>query len=112
MTDDWRDRLAGLRADLPGADIPEEEPAAAPSPPEQKGRLDITVERKGRGGKTATIVSGFTIGDDETDRVASRLKKVLGAGGSCRGGEILIQGERAQAVSRALTEMGFKCRII
>ncbi len=112
MTDDWRDKLMGLRAEMPEADSPAEaEPATEPKA-SQKGRLDIIVERKGRGGKVATIITGFTIDDDEIDSVASRLKKVLGVGGSCRGGEILIQGDRAQAVSRALSDMDFKCRII
>lgn len=114
MTGDWRDSLAGLRAAMPGGDAPAEEPrpAAVSASAGQTGRLDIIVERKGRGGKVATIITGFTIADDEIDLVASRLKKELGAGGSCRGGEILIQGDRAQAVSRVLTGMGFKNRII
>lgn len=112
MTDDWREKLMGLRADMPEADSPAEPEVATEPKATQKERLDIIVERKGRGGKVATIIAGFTIADEEIDSVASRLKKVLGVGGSCRGGEILIQGDRSQAVSRALTEMGFKNRII
>lgn len=111
MTDDWRDKLMGLRAEMPDTNSPADAEPATEQKASQKDRLDIIVERKGRGGKVATIITGFTI-DDEIDRVASRLKKVLGVGGSCRGGEILIQGDRAQAVCRALSDMDFKCRII
>ena len=63
-------------------------------------------------GKTATIICGFTIGDDEVERVASRLKRSLGCGGSARGGEILIQGDRRSDVLRELVRMGFKARVV
>lgn len=66
------------------------------------------MERKGRGGKTATIVSGFTIDDDAVASVAAALKKRLATGGSARGGEILIQGDRRADVIDALRALGFK----
>ena len=77
-----------------------------------KTRLDIVLERKGRAGKQATIVTGFTCDDEALKQVASRLKSALGVGGSARGGEILIQGDFRQRVLEQLTEMGFKARII
>ena len=70
------------------------------------------VERKGRGGKTATIVAGFTVSDEAVAEIANQLKRRLGTGGSARGGEILIQGDRADAVVKALTDMGMKARRI
>ncbi len=51
------------------------------------------MERKGRGGKTATIIEGFPGTDDELKALATRLKQQLGVGGSARDGEILIQGD-------------------
>lgn len=74
--------------------------------------MDIVTERKGRAGKTATIVSGFTIDDDEIESLASEMKRRLGCGGSVRGGEILVQGDRRQAVLDFLLSKGFKARII
>lgn len=107
---DWRDALASL---LPADHISvEDNEPARPEPPAQKGTLHVQVERKGRAGKVATIVSGFTIGDDEVAAVASSLKRTLGTGGSARGGEILIQGDRADATVSALTGLGFKARRI
>lgn len=105
---DWKDALSGL---LPDDYQPEEEPAPAPATDAakaQKDKLHVIVERKGRGGKVATIITGFTIDDDAVAELASRLKRKLGSGGSARGGEILIQGDRADAVLKALTEMGYK----
>ena len=70
------------------------------------------LDKKGRKGKAATIVCGFTCPDSEVDTMAARLKQRLGVGGSSRGGEILIQGDKRREVLDALTAMGYKARII
>lgn len=72
-------------------------------------RLSIVFERKGRGGKQATIVTGFVADDESVKQVASQLKRTLGVGGSARGGEILIQGDFRQRVADELRALGFKC---
>lgn len=109
---DWKTSLEALKADLPeGEEIQQEETASANDAVE-KARLDVILDRKGRKGKAATIVAGFTIDDDSVEDVSRRLKQRLGVGGSARGGEILIQGDKRREVAEALTLMGFKCRII
>ena len=70
----------------------------------------ICARGKGRKGKTATIVEGFTCPEDELLEVAARLKTRFGTGGSARGGEILIQGDVAAKVKALLTEMGYKVK--
>ena len=109
----WLDRLAALRGSMGDAPV-EETPSANESATceAQSARLDIILERKGRGGKTATIVSGFTISDEAVSELASRLKRTLGTGGSARGGEILVQGDRRKDVLTFLTSNGYKARII
>ena len=107
MANDWQNALQSL---LSNGNLPEgTDPAPEqPSEPGQSGKLIVDVERKGRAGKTATIISGFTIPDEEIKRLATELKSKLGAGGSARGGEILIQGERRDAVCNLLRSMGYK----
>ena len=117
-TTDWKDAL-GKAFNMP---VHEDNPTDAQQPqPEDRGdaleqqgkaRLDIVLEKKGRGGKQATIVTGFTCDEAALKDVASRLKRSLGVGGSARGGEILIQGDFRQRVLTELTTMGFKARII
>lgn len=75
--------------------------------PAKRESLHIVMEKKGRGGKTATIIEGFQCSDDEIDEIARELRKRLGTGGSARGGEILIQGDRRADVARLLREKGF-----
>lgn len=107
---DWKDALASLSG-LPEGNEPQpaqEETEA--SPRRQKEALHVLIEKKGRGGKTATIVEGFEIPDEEVDEITRTLRKRLGAGGSARGGEILIQGERKTDVMNQLKVMGFKVK--
>ncbi|MBR5170823.1 MAG: translation initiation factor [Muribaculaceae bacterium] len=114
---DWKDAL-GKAFNVP---VPDDTPVTDnESEPEKgdalqqqgKNRLDILLERKGRGGKQATIVTGFTCDDEALKQVASKLKRTLGVGGSARGGEILIQGDFRQRVLDELLSMGFKARVI
>lgn len=116
---DWMSALQALRGSM--ADEPETietetgvdaELVAQKEASRQSARLDIVLDRKGRKGKSATIIEGFTIPDDEVEALAARLKRQLGTGGSARGGEILVQGDRRTDVLRFLTAEGFKARIL
>ena len=113
MATDWQDALRALLPDQPAEDTAREESyATEPAEAQQRERLDIVLERKGRSGKTATIVTGFAIPDESVRRIAAQLKSALGTGGSARGGEILVQGDRRNDVLRLLTSFGYRARII
>ncbi|MDD6227737.1 MAG: translation initiation factor [Bacteroidales bacterium] len=109
---DWRDALGGLLAEgnLPPGDDTPADTADAPVKSVQREPLHVLMERKGRGGKTATIVEGFLCDDNELQRVARTLKQKLGTGGSARGGEILIQGDVVAKVRDLLRSMGYKVK--
>ena len=115
---DWKDALSKAfnmpvpEDNTPGGEEPQSEDRGDAVQQQGKTRLDIVLEKKGRGGKQATIVTGFTCDDESLKEVASRLKRSLGVGGSARGGEILIQGDFRQRVLDELQKMGFKARII
>lgn len=112
---DWKDALASLSGIPEGkaADDTAENNTVLRTEsevPHQKSPLHVLIEKKGRGGKTATIIEGFEISDDEIEGIAHTLKKKLGTGGSSRGGEILIQGDRKVDVIRLLKDMGFRMK--
>lgn len=112
---DWKDALGSL---LDSGTLPQGEPdhnpapgdAAPQSPGIQKSPLHVFVERKGRGGKTATIITDFAGSEDDLRELAQQLKRKLGTGGSARGGEILIQGDRADEVRTLLRSLGYKAK--
>ncbi|MDE6161288.1 MAG: translation initiation factor, partial [Muribaculaceae bacterium] len=62
---------------------------------------------KGRAGKTATIIAGFDSEEQAAD-TASQLKKSLATGGSARGCEVLLQGDRRTDAADALRRLGFR----
>ncbi|MBE6315609.1 MAG: translation initiation factor [Bacteroidales bacterium] len=116
-TTDWKDAL-GKAFNMPVPEAGDNTPDEGEQTANDKGdalqqqgarRLSIVLERKGRGGKQATIVTGFVADDEAVKQVASQLKRKLGVGGSARGGEILIQGDFRQRVAEELRALGFKC---
>ena len=108
---DWRDALKNIATTLPeGKEVSEE--SSVRNDTTQvclRDKLTVVMERKGRGGKTATIVAGFTCDESRLREIASLLKNRLGTGGSARGGEILIQGDRREDVKKELRALGFRC---
>lgn len=102
---DFNGALENLKASLGPIEEELQIETEAPAPTFAKQKLSVSIEKKGRGGKTATIISGFTLPDDEIAQIASTLKKKLSTGGSSRGGEILIQGDRRQQVLQILKQL-------
>lgn len=112
MNLDWKDALEALRnsGSIPVDHTPDAEPGENPEPALPKDTLHVSIERKGRNGKTATLIWGFSCSDEMIDDIARRIKQKLGAGGSARGGEILIQGDRKADVCEVLRSLGFKVK--
>ncbi len=72
-----------------------------------KQNLRVYIERKGRGGKTATIVKGFVGTDGDLEAIGRELKQRLGVGGAVKDGEIIVQGELQTKVKELLIKMGY-----
>lgn len=53
----------------------------------------LRVEKKGRSGKTVTVVDGLPKNEDFLEGLAKELKKQLGTGGAVVGATIELQGE-------------------
>lgn len=96
-----------MRGDVPQApEEPEGQTEASQTALKQKSKLHIVLDKKGRKGKTATIIEGFDLPDEEVAKIAATLKQRLGTGGSSRDGEILLQGDWREKAAGILKEMG------
>lgn len=108
---DWKDQLKlfAQTNSLPDAP-PDREPVnhGATTAPKRTERLQVVFERKGRRGKSVTIVAGFSCGFDEMRAVLSKLQKKLGVGGSASGNEILIQGDHRDRIAALLRQEGYR----
>lgn len=109
---DWKSSLEALKGSLPEGDACTTGDDVAQPVASRHPMLDIMLDRKGRKGKEATIIAGFTLDGNEVSALAAVLKQRLGTGGSARGGEILIQGDKRRQALELLAGMGYKARII
>ncbi len=90
---------------------PEEEEFAQTLPPE-KQFLEAHFSKKGRGGKTVTIIKGFEGDEQDLKKLGKNLKNKLGVGGSVKDGEIIIQGNNREKIVKILTDQGYKVKKI
>ena len=75
-----------------------------------KQRLIVNIDRKGRGGKQVTLVSGFVGTQEDLAALGKQLKVKCGVGGTAKDGEITIQGDLRDKVTELLKGMGYNAK--
>lgn len=83
-----------------------------PTGPSRKsdGVVRVMRDRKQRGGKTVTVITGVTGGDAEVATLAQQLKRFCGSGGTIKDGTIEVQGDHCDKVIAKLTSLGYKVK--
>ncbi|MCS6317611.1 MAG: translation initiation factor [Nitrospira sp.] len=109
----WKSPFAALKnLELPptqSRDKTDQSTPGSPSHAKNRGRVDIIRQTAHRGGKTVTVVTGFTgIGQAEKEQLAREMQKTCGVGGTVKEGRIEIQGDQREEVSRILKNAGFR----
>lgn len=75
------------------------------APAQQK--LRIKLETKHRGGKTVTLITGFTGTEEDLEILGKSLKNFCSTGGSAKDGEIIIQGDQRDKILQWLLKNGY-----
>jgi translation initiation factor 1 len=75
--------------------------------PVQQG-VTVRLERKGRGGKSVTIIEGLRIPRHEQDILLKELKTILGTGGTVKKATLEIQGDHRDAITKIIEKRGHK----
>jgi translation initiation factor 1 len=88
-------------------------PAAAPATkraadPKLPARAVVAVERKGRGGKTVTLVTHLGLTTDQLDAWVTEMKRSLGCGGTREDDAIALQGDQRERAIDWLTRKGVR----
>ena len=84
---------------------------AVPELPASQQNLKVQASRKGRKGKTVTVISGFQTKLETLAALLKQLKTQCGTGGTVRDNEIEIQGDHKQKLVQILTQLGYKAKI-
>lgn len=103
---DWKDRLNIVYSTNPDFSY-ETEQEVSELPDKNKQKLRVSIEKKNRGGKTVTLISGFVGPDDELKKLGKLIKTKCGSGGSTKDGAIIIQGDFKIKVIELLKKEGY-----
>ena len=78
--------------------------------PETDGVVRVRPEKKGRGGKTVTVIQGLPMAGNELKGFAKQLKKRCGGGGAVKDGCIELQGDHVDVMVAELIKQGYNAK--
>jgi len=110
MDNDWKARLGVVYSTNPDFQYETAGEEEAQTLPPAKQRLIVGIDRRNRGGKQVTLVSGFVGSADDLKELGRTLKTKLGVGGSAKDGEITIQGDFRDKVVSILQGLGYNAK--
>jgi len=73
-------------------------------------RVRVGREVAGRAGKGVSVITGLPLEAAALEALATRLKKLCGAGGAVRNGVIEIQGEHRARLVSELLKLGYEAK--
>ncbi len=82
---------------------------SAPTPADPaKCRTIVRLDRKGRGGKTVTVIEGLQLPAEDSEKLLKQLKTKFGTGGAVKNGALEIQGDHRDGIMAELGKMGYR----
>jgi translation initiation factor 1 len=106
-SNDWKERLNVVYSTNPDFKYETEEEEVPETLAPAKQRLRVTLDRKNRGGKVVTLVTGFVGDEDSLKELGRQLKSKCGVGGSVKDGEIIVQGDFRERIIEILKKEGY-----
>ena len=97
-----------LLPDAPPATQTSTPGAKAKPAPKGPAKAVVRIERKGRGGKDATIVEQLGLSASELDVWLKALKTQLGCGGAVEGDNLVLQGDLRKRIGPLLEARGVR----
>ena len=104
---DWKERLNIVYSTNPDFKYETEDEEIVETPDKKQQKLRVSIEKKGRGGKTVTLVTGFIGNENDLKELEKTLKTKCGVGGTVKDGEIVIQGDFKQRIIDLLKADGY-----
>ena len=107
---DWKQRLGVVYSTNPDFKYDSGESEERQTLPPSRQRLIVSIDRRNRGGKQVTLVTGFVGSKEDLSALGRTLKVKCGVGGAAKDGEITIQGDFRDKVTAILNEMGYNAK--
>ncbi|WP_300697989.1 translation initiation factor [uncultured Bacteroides sp.] len=104
---DWKERLNVVYSTNPDYHYETENEEEESTLMLSQQKLRVQLDRKNRGGKVVTLVTGFIGTEDDLKELGKLLKSKCGVGGSAKDGEIIVQGDFKQKVVDLLKKEGY-----
>ena len=106
-SNDWKERLNVVYSTNPDYRYETDDDKDAETIEPAKQNLRVQLDKKNRGGKVVTLVTGFIGTEDDLKKLGKLLKTKCGVGGSAKDGEIIVQGDFKQKVLELLKKEGY-----
>lgn len=107
---DWKSRLGVVFSTNPDFKFETAEKEEVPTPEPCRQNLRVGIDRRNRGGKQVTLITGFKGSEESLSELGKKLKTRCGVGGSAKDGEIILQGDLRDKAVAILTELGYKAK--
>lgn len=104
---DWKERLNVVYSTNPNFNYEMEDDEEQVTLEPALQNLRVQLDRKNRGGKVVTLITGFVGTDNDLKELSKLLKSKCGVGGSAKDGEIIVQGDFKQKVLDLLKKEGY-----
>ena len=106
-TNDWKERLNVVYSTNPDFKYESEDEEEQDTPKPSQQNLRVQLDRKNRGGKVVTLITGFVGTEDDLKELGKLLKTKCGVGGAAKDNEIILQGDFKLKILELLKKEGY-----
>lgn len=106
----WKERLGMVYSTNPEYNYNYEATTESDTLDNEKQRLVVSIDKKGRAGKQVTAIDGFIGKKEDLEILSKMLKTKCGVGGTAKDGRILIQGDHRDKIVNILNSLEYKAK--
>ena len=103
----WKDRLNVVYSTNPNFNYEMDDDEEQITLDKTKQKLRVSIDKKNRGGKVVTLITGFVGTENDLKELGKLLKSKCGVGCSAKDSEIIVQGDFKTKIIELLIKEGY-----